>query len=189
MRAQQSHAERLAAMPLSQQLCSDDATSSLRPYRRSRCAPSSERAPRHRARNGFARSRFRGAEDEVETATVSRRGEEPDHRRAFDMPAGAPSAPRRIPSRSRPPGWASTARSRRGRACTGRPRLGPRDHCLTVPSRQLPIIGIAGHRKQHMAPRHCRVRSDARSSRPSPDFLGRVRSDFRRVHAERAHVL
>src|SRR5579864_3678600 len=77
----------------------------------------------------------------------------PDHRRAFDVPAGAPAAPRGIPAdhpfRTGLPkyeiGWVALIGSNLDAS--------PGDHLFAVAPAEHSIVRIAGDREQHMARR------------------------------------
>ncbi len=116
----------------------------------------------------------------------------PDHRRAFDVPAGPPPPPRRVPANDAL--GARLPQHEVGGIALVRRDLDPcaGDHRVAVAAAERPIIGVARHRKQHVALGFISVagrdqRRDHRHHRR--DFGGGVRRDGRRRNAQRTHVL
>ncbi len=134
-------------------------------------------------------------EDEVEAAGVDvyRLAQMlPDHRRAFDVPAGAAAPPRAVPADLRC--IARLPQHEVGGIALVRRHLDPRagDHRLAVAFRERPIVGIAGDGEEHVPFRFIGMALGDQSldhRDHGRDFLRRVRRDGRRPDAKRAHVV
>src|SRR5215469_1339609 len=133
--------------------------------------------------------------DEIETAGVDIEGLPQmgfAHRRALDVPARPPSAPRAIPA-----GKICIRRLPQheiGRVTLVGRDVDPRacDHLFAAASRQHPVMGVGGDREQHMTLGHIGV-----PARDQPfdhrdhlrDMLGGTWLDIGRQIAQRRHVL
>ena len=114
------------------------------------------------------------------------------HRRAFDVPARAATAPGRFPAGQVVAGWLPQHEITGVALVRSHLDAGAGQHFVRVAARELAVVLVAAHREQHVALGRVGVaavdqvldhRDDLR------DVRGGLRFDIRRDHAQRSHVL